>query len=232
MKKPDTYAISDFHFGDYGIINWERTQFKDSAAHDAFILEKMNDWYNSAASGSKLWVLGDFGNLDTLPEFFKAVSGNGKWIELNFLKGNHDKAADMFTFSNYFDNVYDYPVYLSNRLILSHEPQWPLPKSCANIHGHLHKALLDSDCHVSVSCNDIGYKPYKFSNLNGVFSKVDPYNMKFLWEPYAEHYIFKDKERRDIVMDPISGKVDLSASRALQKAMRDSNWNLQKDITV
>ena len=227
-KKPDTYFISDFHFSDDGLINWERTQFSDCKEHNDFVLNKMNEWYMKVAPGSKLYVLGDFGDTDYLSTFFDAVSGNGKWIELNYIYGNHDKASNYDRFAAYFDNVYLYPQYLSQKLILSHEPVWPIPPYALNIHGHLHKAKLDSPNHISVSCNDIGYKPFKLSDTNGYFARLEPRNMKFLWEPYADHYIMLDKAREDIVCNPLSGKIDLAASRAFQKSKRDENWNLIK----
>ena len=229
MIKSDSYAISDFHFGAKGILNWERTQFATPQEHDEHILACMRRWYEKAAPGSVLWVLGDFGDTEMLEPFFNAVSGSGKFIELNFVAGNHDKAADLYKFEEYFDNVYNHPVYAGRRLILSHEPQWPIPVGCANIHGHTHNAHLDSKQHVTVSCNDIDYKPFKFSKLNGIYSNIERSCMKFLWEPYAEQYVFHDKTRNDIVMNPLTGKIDLPASRALQRSMRDENWNLKHD---
>lgn len=224
-----TFAISDLHFGAENIINWERTQFSSAAAHDMHILESLRKWALKAPCDSVLWNLGDFGNIQRLADYKAAIDVPGKNIRTNYILGNHCLAKDIPAFKHYFDEVYEYPVYLSQKLILSHEPVWPIADFIVNVHGHTHSAIIDSPNHVTVSANDIDYKPFRFNKLHGVFQKLPPRNMKFLWEPYADKYIFKNKNRTDIVMDPMTGKIDLAASRALQKSMRDENWNLLKD---
>lgn len=224
-KTRDDYAISDFHFGDESILKVERTQFDTVEEHDKFILDNLRQWAIKAPPASTLWVLGDFGNTDMIEPFYDAIAA-GNYIDTRIILGNHDSALDAYKFGEYFDEVYLYPQYFRQRIILSHEPQYPLPGGCINVHGHLHGAHLDDSRYISVSCNDIHYKPYKFSNLNGVLSRTEPYNMKFLWEPYAHEYVFNDKTRGDVVTNPKTGKIDLSASRALQKQLRDENWSL------
>ena len=223
-----TWAISDLHFGAVGIINWERTQFSSVEEHDNHILTCLRQWAEKAPCDSILWNLGDFGNIQMLEAYKAAIDIPGKNIRTNYILGNHCLANDIPIFKYYFDEVYEYPVYLSQKLILSHEPVWPIAPYQISVHGHLHQAKLDSPNHICVSANDIDYKPFRFNKLHGVFQKLPPRNMKFLWEPYADKYIFKNKNRSDIVMDPMTGKVDLAASRAIQKSIRDENWNLLK----
>lgn len=222
-----TFAISDLHFMSCSIINWERTQFSSVEAHDMHILESLRKWALKAPCDSVLWNLGDFGNIQRLADYKAAIDVPGKNIRTNLILGNHDLAKDIPAFKHYFDEVYEYPVYLSHKLVLSHEPVCCDP-FCVCLSGHLHAATLDRENHICVSANDIDYKPFRFNKLHGVFQKLPPRNMKFLWEPYADKYIFKNKNRTDIVMDPMTGKIDLAASRALQKSMRDENWNLLK----
>ncbi|HAU85753.1 MAG TPA: hypothetical protein DCW90_09685 [Lachnospiraceae bacterium] len=226
-KKPESYFISDFHFGDESIIKWERTQFENIKQHDLHILMSLLEWYANSAEGSTLWVLGDFGNVNALRDFGDTLRGPKK-MNLNYVSGNHDKHQDIDKFKEVFDNVYEYPIYLSHKLVVSHEAI-TCDDFCVNIHGHNHGSYLDSPNHICVSCNDIGYKPFKISNLQKVYQKLPPRNMKFLWEPFADKYVFKDKSRKDIVCDPLTGKIDVAASRVLQKSMRDKNWNLLKN---
>ena len=221
------WAISDLHFHAAGIINWERTQFSSAEEHDEHILSCLRQWAMKAPKDSVLWNLGDFGDTQMLEAYKAAIDVPGKNIRTNLILGNHDLAKDIPLFEKYFDKVYEYPVYLSHKLVLCHEPIECDP-FCICLSGHLHAATLDRENHICVSANDIDYKPFRFNKLNGTYQKLPPRNMKFLWEPYADKYIFKNKNRSDIVIDPITGKIDLAASRALQKSMRDENWNLLK----
>ena len=219
-KHPSLYAISDLHFTDSYIATasgFERTQFETIEEHDAYIIQALREWSGKAIAGSTLYVLGDFGNVDKLYDFFNAVHDKGKAIHTVFVYGNHDKLADYDKFAAYFDEVYRHPIFLTNRLVLSHEPIWPVPGYMINVHGHLHNAHLDSPNHLTVSCNDIKYKPVDLNKLQSTYAKIDDWNMNFLWEPYAEAYIFHENNRRDTVCNPKTGKIDLSASRALQK---------------
>lgn len=221
------FAISDLHFCDRGITCWERTNFASQEEHDEFILDNLRQWAMKAPNDCTLWNLGDFGNVHMLEAYKEALTIPGKDIRLHFICGNHESAKDIPLLEKYFDKVYEYPVYLSQKLILSHEPVWPLAEFCCNICGHLHNATLDSDNHVCVSAKLVNYKPYKFTSLNKVFAKLPDRNMRFLWESYADQYKILN-DRNDLVYDPITRKIDLAASRALQKSMRDENWNLLK----
>lgn len=50
------------------------------------------------------------------------------------ITGNHDKGATVY--QDYFDEVYDGPLFISDKILLSHE-RINLP-FCINIHGHEH----------------------------------------------------------------------------------------------
>lgn len=58
-----------------------------------------------------------------------------------------------------FDEVYEGPVTIGEKLILSHEPI-PSCSWAANLHGHVHSAEPDSFNFCSLA---LGYEPYSFS---------------------------------------------------------------------
>lgn len=68
-----------------------------------------------------------------------------------------------------FDEVYEGPLFIGEKIVLSHEP---LPFDFAlNIHGHLHGHTLDDPYHLSVVSDTINYDPInvtRFLNKGGL----------------------------------------------------------------
>ena len=208
-KNPMTYFSSDWHFGHESIVNFERTQFNRVVDHDSYVIDTLGNWSESWAPGSTLWFLGDFGNLDYL-WVFDMFTRNG--ITVNFILGNHDKVEDIPKIAMYCDNVYEYPVFLSQKLVVSHYPVAVYGDSI-NIHGHLHGAKLYDQNHVNASIHVAKYKPITSKNLSAIYSQLPKFNRRFLYEPYAaDHQFMQPKD--DVVMDK-DGRIDLSASRLL-----------------
>ena len=144
---------------------------------------------------------------------------NDKGIETHFLLGNHDNTADIPEIEKYVYQVHQYPVYLSNRLVVSHEPVgiWD---SVINIHGHLHGSIIDKPNYINASIHVANYKLITEKNIANVYSKIPKWCMRFLYEPYADMYKFV-QPKEDIIMDR-NGKIDLSASRLLMKINTDA----------
>jgi calcineurin-like phosphoesterase family protein len=72
--------------------------------------------------------------------------------------GNHDKRGAC---RDHFDEVYDGPVFVAEKLLLSHEPVYGLPW-CVNVHGHDHgnKEVYAEGCrHVNLAANICGFVP-------------------------------------------------------------------------
>lgn len=212
---PKTYFTSDWHLGHgdsiRGIITFERHQFTTIQEHDDYILNLAKSWANKWSSGSTLWYLGDFGNPQYL-WIFNYFRERGH--EVNFLFGNHDNAYNFFELDQYVDNIYYYPIYLSQRLVVSHFPVAVYEDSC-NICGHLHGSKLADKNHVIASIHVANYQPISMKQLDGVFSQLPKYNRRFLYEPFAADYVFT-QPKEDVITDK-SGRIDLSASRLLQK---------------
>ena len=78
-----------------------------------------------------------------------------------------------------FDEVYEGPLFIAEKLILSHEPI-DLPYAF-NIHGHDHSGLYSGICsvvgrqHLNVCAEHIDYTPVNVNRLikNGLLSKVE-----------------------------------------------------------
>lgn len=217
-KKPvNNLYMSDFHFNHYdwsnsrGIITFERTQFNTIEEHDQCLINTLQIIANKYGEGSTLWFLGDFGDLSYLYvfNFFRE-----KGINVYFMLGNHDHVEDIPYIENFVDKVYQYPVYISQKIVLSHFPVAVYPDQC-NIHGHLHGSKLQDINHVNASIHVANYLPITDNNIAAVFAKLPKFNRRFLYEPWANDYKFT-QAKEDVFMDK-DGLIDLSASRLLQR---------------
>lgn len=209
------YFISDLHFGHYyngrGIITFERTQFKTIEEHDNYIENIIKELCDKLKPNDEVWNLGDFGSLTKLytVNWIKATGAKAY-----FLYGNHDRQSDLSQFEHYFDQVFLYPIFLSQKLVISHYPVAVFPDTI-NIHGHLHSAKLYPINYVNASIHVANYHPISERNLDNRFAQLPKFTRRFMYEPFASWYQFTQL-KEDIVMDP-NGVIDLSASRLFQK---------------
>lgn len=216
------YIISDTHFGDYdlqtkrGVITFERTQFETIMDHDLAVSKMIEEIAKKVKPGDEFWHLGDFGRLDWLFEIqrFKDIG-----VVTHLILGNHDAAADIPEFEKYFQYVHQYPVYLSKKLVLSHEPVgvWD---SVINVHGHLHGSIIDKPNYINASIHVANYKPITDKHIANAYTKIPKWCMRFLYEPYANMYKFI-QQKEDVIMNK-DGCIDLSASRLLMKLHSDA----------
>lgn len=106
--------------------------------------------------------LGDVGN----PEYMKEIPGYKVLI-----LGNHDFTATKF--KPYFDEIYEGPLMISRKIILSHEPiyiSWAF-----NIHGHNHGSVIEGDVyHLNLASNVCNYTPVSLGALikSGKFADI------------------------------------------------------------
>lgn len=222
------YYISDLHFGhewtnkdglNRGVCLFERTQFNTIEEHDKYIKNSLEKWAAKHIKAT-LWILGDFGNIEELP-FIKELK-NKYNLTINFIYGNHDKLVDYDKFCEYFDEVYRFPVYITSKILLSHEPQYPAPTGVINIHGHLHGAKLNSDNHLCVSIHMTNYRPIGSKTIQKTFNKLPKISFKFLEEPYADKYIFTIK-KDDVIYDKKTGKINYDESVKLFNKIHNKN---------
>ena len=92
--------------------------------------------------------LGDVGN----PEWMNEIPGYKVLIT-----GNHD--IPITKYKPYFDDMYTGPLFIAEKIVLSHEPIECL-NFCMNIHGHNHNKAEKNDMfHYNVAANVHEYKP-------------------------------------------------------------------------
>ena len=72
-----------------------------------------------------------------------------------------------------FDEVYEGPLMINDRIILSHEPI-PVPDYMFNIHGHTHSEIKVDDHHLNICAEHIDYTPVSLLNFikKGGLSKI------------------------------------------------------------
>ena len=211
------FFISDFHFEDEA-YKWERTQFSCEEEHTTFLLKKIGEWADKLNKdmSNEIWVLGDYGNINYL---WAMDAFDCKKV---FVYGNHDKAADLETFKLYFDEVYLYPQYLSQKLVVSHFPA-PTWENSLCVHGHLHKCEIALPNYICCSVDDRDYNLVTEKEIAAAFAKIPKFYTRFLWEPWAD---LPQRNlatgRTDIIFNPATGIIDISASR-LKKDLEGTN---------
>lgn len=207
------YFTSDPHFGHKNVIVFERTRFKTPEEHDVYLLQQYMSWAKKLKKDDELYVLGDWG--DT---FYLWIMTQFKCKTI-FVYGNHDKQADKPLFAKAFDEVHEYPIWLSNKLVVSHIPVavW---EDTVNIHGHLHGSVLDSNNYINCSIHVADYGLISEKKISSNFSKIPTYDRRFLWEPFADLYKFT-QPKEDAVYNK-DCRIDLSASRVIQKMKKEA----------
>lgn len=205
---------SDWHFNHKEFLKFERgSKFATIQEHDRYIVELIRKWLKKLAKDDIFYFLGDFGRPtnETITEL-GAIFGEA-CCKTVAIRGNHDHETETEIMKTLFDEVYDYPIWISHRIVLSHFPcaVW---KDQLNIHGHLHGSVLDSPNHLCASLHVAGYQPINNSIANGCLGRLPKYNRRFLWEPWADKYRFTQKNE-DCIYDK-DGNIDLAASRVMQ----------------
>lgn len=151
------YIISDLHFADKDCklmdSNWV------SIEQQLKIINRM------VMPNDCLICLGDMGN----PAYMVCIRARQKIL----IAGNHDKISKCKPF---FNEVYDGPLFISDKILLSHEPVNGLPW-CLNIHGHDHSGVekFNEDCkHINIAANVCGYRPINLGKIikDGVLSDI------------------------------------------------------------
>lgn len=184
------YLYSDPHFGDE---NSYKIRFPDSSPLTEEKIKELDEWQikNINARVGKndtIIFLGDIGDLNCL----KKIRGYKILIMGNHEKGasNYKRIIHKITAFNseelsdedrarvednhLFDEVYEGPLMISDRIILSHEPM-DLPQYLYNIHGHDHARSDTGKNHMNVCAEYINYTPISFTGLlkNGLLKDVE-----------------------------------------------------------
>lgn len=172
LKFNNIWLYSDPHFNDSDMPHIRKNYIPDEDQ-----VKRIN-----AKVGKKdvIIILGDIGSI----EYVKQLHGYKILI-----MGNHDSGASRYKRIKYncagmgipnidnhlFDEVYEGPVCITKKIILSHEP---LDLNCMlNIHGHTHSknSIPEDDNHFCVCAEHIDYTPVSLLAIikSGQLAKID-----------------------------------------------------------
>ena len=213
---------SDWHFNHSndtntgGILKFERgNKFATIQEHDRYIVELIRRWLKKLTKDDTFYFLGDFGRPtnETLAEL-GAIFGEAH-CKTVAIRGNHDHELETGIMQIFFDEVHDYPIYISDRIILSHRPHVEIDQSVLNISGHLHGSTLNLPNYMCASLHVNDYKPITSQQAQGKLGSLPKRDIRFLWEWFAPYYRFTQK-KEDCIYDK-DGNIDLAASRVMQR---------------
>ena len=152
------FILSDTHFAD------EDCKLMDP---DWILPEEQLEIINqTVGKGDTFVCLGDVGD----PKYVPMIKARRKIL----LLGNHDARG---VYKNLFQEIYAGPLFISDKILLSHEPVYGLPW-CLNIHGHDHnnmEAYYKEDCkHINLAANVCRYKPVNLGRIikDGILSDI------------------------------------------------------------
>lgn len=154
LKYDSIWIISDTHFDDvdckYIDPNWMTPE-----EHIQILKKVLN-------KQTLLIHLGDVGNPNYLDKLkcYKVL-----------ISGNHDTLSEV---ASHFDEVYTGPLFIADRLILSHEPIQGLEDFAMNIHGHEHTVNFRRN-HINLASNVYHFRIFNLgtSIKNGLLSQVE-----------------------------------------------------------
>ena len=178
------YYTADLHFGHRRIIEFERKEFQTIEEHDRHIIDILKCLHET----DNLIILGDLG---TPPSDFYDLK-----VSIKLVRGNHDRD----TRANYERKgieVIETPIYLSKRILLSHEPV-PVTDETLNVHGHLHNAIIDKPNYFNINIAMTDYRLVPEREILNRLHNIPKISHRFGEEWYAPLYKFiKNTESRD-----------------------------------
>jgi calcineurin-like phosphoesterase family protein len=166
------YIISDTHFDDPDCKLMNSNWITPTKHMD--ILKK------EIHKNDTLIHLGDVGDASYLDELkcYKVL-----------ITGNHDVLSKV---ASHFDEVYNGPLFIADRILLSHEPIFGLEQIALNIHGHVHNGA-------TVMFYDAGgYFITSHLNLASDVAQFQPCNLKTL---IKSGYISNKKNYHRLTID-------------------------------
>lgn len=198
-------------FNHKNIINWSRDRFVSIEEHNNFLVQQFIKWAEklNKEKDAEFWVLGDWFDTSYL---WVMNMFNCKTI---FMYGNHDKHTDFDLYKNYFNEVFLYPIYISDRICISHIPQ-AIFDDQINVYAHLHQNIIDKPNYISACLEVNGYEPLTEKKINSILGRIPKYTRRHLEAPYTEDEKVLHRPQNDLILKP-NDHIDVSAMRALKK---------------
>ena len=162
------WVTSDWHLGHSNCIKYCNRPFQNTSEMNNILRKNFN---NTVGSHDIVYVLGDisFLNIVSTTEWIKSLHG------FKFLiKGNHDPKSNTAYRKMGFSEVYDHPIVLANKYILSHEPIPVNTSDLINIYGHLHNnAINDNNKRFCCCVEQTDYKPISLASIQEYLNKIN-----------------------------------------------------------
>jgi len=201
MNLKPNYIYGDMHLGEGGMFNrvYSKT-FETLGQYEEAVIKNWNKEIKS--DDAIVFLLGDLGRKEAVARVMPQLRGQ-KYL----IMGNHDKGKNFYR--QFFVEVFDAPVFVGRRCVLSHEPI-PVEPGVVNIHGHTHAVSLASNLHFNACPEHYEYVPLNFKKLElQLISNLPKPNRKFLYEWYAN--IQMSEPREDLVLNQ-EGLIDVKAT--------------------
>ena len=149
------YIISDLHFDDEDCLLMDKNWITPE--------EQIKRINGQVHKGDTFVCLGDVGN----PIYINKIKAHKKILIL----GNHDSRGK---YKQYFDEIYSGPLFVAEKILLSHEPIQGLDW-CLNIHGHDHcKSHIKDEYHINAAANVCDYTPVSLGKIikSGILKNI------------------------------------------------------------
>ena len=199
------FVISDWHLFHKNLREKVRSQFKSCEELAEHIVAQHN---KAVTQHDTCYILGDIGNKEAIERYVPQMNGTKVLI-----LGNHDTYSKEFYFEQ-FDYVYDNPLFVHKRILLSHIPQKVTP-GVINIHGHTHLLDLTLEGYYNVCVERVNYTPVSMKKFRKELGKIAKPDYHFLKEWFADYQINLGEERGDLVFRK-DGTIDSTASLKLK----------------
>ena len=187
-RQNNVYVIGDLHIGELSLIKKARQQFESCEAHNSYLIFQWNKIVKS--DDDVVYVLGDIGrDMQMIKLVFAELRGYKIMIA-----GNHDTKSKAF-YEEIFDEVYWHPLYLTDRLLLSHVPRI-IEDGNINVHGHTHWINVDDNKHFNVSCEVVDFKPQPLTKFEKILARRQKEDIHFMCEWYKD------------IQKPVQGKMN------------------------
>lgn len=210
-EKGSVYIISDTHFDDPDCKLMDPQWISPE--------EQINRINNAVHKCDTFVHLGDVGDA----KYIQRIKADKKVL----LLGNHDKRKN---YVDVFDEIYEGPVFIAPRILLSHEPISYLPW-CLNIHGHDHSERewdVMEEIRLNLAANVCGYTPVSLGKLikDGALSNI-PDIHRFTIDVAIERktsYIDWEPEWGNILFGNSRGKYPIHPRAKFEKAFDETLW--------
>lgn len=158
------YFYADPHFGHKNVIKYCNRPFANVSEMNSTLIKNFN---KTVEHDAIIYILGDFSflNTESTKQILKALKGFKILV-----KGNHDPKPNSYYRKLGFSEVYDKPIIILDKYILSHEPVFDdeyVDTRFINIYGHLHNNAVNEFANkYCVSVEKTDYKPISLEQIN------------------------------------------------------------------